>query len=48
MLFQNLGSCSNFVGSNAVIENNGTFGSGTRKTGMPLQLYRVILFKFRR
>jgi len=29
MLFQNLGRCSNFVGSNAVIENNGTFGSGT-------------------
>ena len=28
MLFQNLGRCSNFVGSNAVIENNGTFGSG--------------------
>ena len=28
MLFQNLGSCNNFVGSNAVIENNGTFGSG--------------------
>ena len=29
MLFQNLGSCSNFVGANALIENNGTFGSGT-------------------
>jgi len=29
MLFQNLGSCSNFVGSNALIENNGTFGNGT-------------------
>ena len=29
MLFKNLGSCSNYVGSNAVIENNGTFGSGT-------------------
>ncbi|MBC7886404.1 MAG: T9SS type A sorting domain-containing protein [Ferruginibacter sp.] len=28
MLFQNLGSCSNYVGANAVIENNGTFGSG--------------------
>lgn len=29
MLFQNLGSCNNFVGSNAVIENNGSFGNGT-------------------
>lgn len=29
MLFQNLGSCSNFVGANALIENNGTFGTGT-------------------
>jgi hypothetical protein len=28
MLFQNLGSCSNYVGANAVIENNGTFGNG--------------------
>ena len=28
MLFQNLGSCNNFVGSNAVIENNGSFGAG--------------------
>jgi len=28
MLFQNLGRCSNFIGSNAVIENNGTFGNG--------------------
>jgi hypothetical protein len=29
MLFQNLGSCSNFVGANALIENSGSFGSGT-------------------
>lgn len=29
MVFQNLGVCPNFVGGNAVIENNGTFGSGT-------------------
>ena len=29
MVFQNLGVCSNYVGSNAVIENNGTFGTGT-------------------
>lgn len=29
MIFQNLGVCSNFIGGNAVIENNGTFGSGT-------------------
>lgn len=29
MLFQNLGVCPNFVGGNALIENNGTFGSGT-------------------
>lgn len=28
MVFQNLGVCPNFVGGNAVIENNGTFGSG--------------------
>ncbi|MGC4101736.1 T9SS type A sorting domain-containing protein [Ferruginibacter sp.] len=28
-LFQNLGVCPNYVGGNAVIENNGTFGSGT-------------------
>ena len=28
MLFQNIGVCPNFVGGNAVIENNGTFGSG--------------------
>ena len=28
MVFQNLGVCPNNVGSNAVIENNGTFGSG--------------------
>ena len=29
MVFQNLGVCPNFVGGNAIIENNGTFGSGT-------------------
>ena len=29
MVFQNLGVCPNFVGGNAVIDNNGTFGSGT-------------------
>lgn len=29
MLFQNIGVCPNFVGGNAVIENNGTFGNGT-------------------
>ena len=29
MLFQNIGVCPNYVGGNAVIENNGTFGSGT-------------------
>ncbi|MEP7110851.1 MAG: T9SS type A sorting domain-containing protein [Ferruginibacter sp.] len=29
MLFKNLGSCINYVGSNALIENNGTFGSGS-------------------
>lgn len=29
MLFQNIGVCPNFVGGNAVIENNGTFGSGS-------------------
>lgn len=28
MIFQNLGVCPNYVGGNAVIENNGTFGSG--------------------
>lgn len=28
-LLKNLGSCNNFIGSNAVIENNGSFGSGT-------------------
>lgn len=28
MVFQNLGVCPNFVGGNAVIENNGTFGTG--------------------
>jgi hypothetical protein len=28
-VFQNYPSCSNFVGSNAIIENNGTFGAGT-------------------
>ncbi len=28
MVFQNLGVCPNYVGGNAVIENNGTFGSG--------------------
>lgn len=28
MLFQNIGVCPNYVGGNAVIENNGTFGSG--------------------
>ncbi len=29
MVFQNIGVCPNFVGGNAVIENNGTFSSGT-------------------
>lgn len=29
MVFQNLGVCPNYVGGNAVIENNGTFGSGS-------------------
>lgn len=29
MVFQNLGVCPNFVGGNSVIDNNGTFGSGT-------------------
>jgi hypothetical protein len=29
MVFQNIGTCPNYVGGNAVIENNGTFGSGT-------------------
>jgi hypothetical protein len=28
MLVKNLPSCSNYIGSNAVIENNGSFGSG--------------------
>ncbi|MGF2412669.1 T9SS type A sorting domain-containing protein [Ferruginibacter sp.] len=31
MVFQNIGVCPNFVGGNAVIENNGTFGSGTTR-----------------
>lgn len=29
MLFQNIGVCPNYVGGNAVIENNGSFGTGT-------------------
>lgn len=29
MVFQNIGVCPNFVGGNALIENNGTFGTGT-------------------
>jgi hypothetical protein len=29
MLFKNIGVCPNYVGGNAVIDNNGTFGSGT-------------------
>ncbi len=29
MVFQNLGVCPNYVGGNAVIENNGTFSNGT-------------------
>jgi hypothetical protein len=29
MLVENLPSCSNYIGANAVIENNGTFGSGS-------------------
>lgn len=29
MLFQNIGVCPNYIGGNAVIENGGTFGSGT-------------------
>ena len=29
MVFQNIGVCPNFVGGNAIIENNGTFSSGT-------------------
>ncbi len=29
MLVENLPSCNNFIGANAVIENNGTFGSGS-------------------
>jgi len=29
MLFHNIGVCPNYVGGNAVIENGGTFGSGT-------------------
>jgi len=29
MLVENLPSCNNYIGANAVIENNGTFGSGT-------------------
>lgn len=28
-IFKNTGSCSNFIGGNAIIENNGSFGSGT-------------------
>jgi hypothetical protein len=28
MVFRNIGVCPNYVGGNAVIENNGTFGSG--------------------
>ena len=28
-VFKNLGSCNNFIGSNAIIENNGSFNSGT-------------------
>jgi hypothetical protein len=28
MVFQNIGTCPNYVGGNAVIENNGTFGNG--------------------
>jgi hypothetical protein len=31
MVFQNIGVCPNYIGGNAVIENNGTFGSGTTK-----------------
>lgn len=31
MVFQNIGVCPNFVGGNAVIENNGTFGNGITK-----------------
>ncbi|MGB4844360.1 MAG: T9SS type A sorting domain-containing protein [Ferruginibacter sp.] len=29
ILFQSIGVCPNYIGGNAVIENNGTFGSGT-------------------
>ena len=28
-VFKNTGSCGNFIGGNAIIENNGSFGSGT-------------------
>ena len=28
-VFKNMGSCSNFIGGNAIVENNGSFGSGT-------------------
>ena len=31
MIFQNIGVCPNFVGGNALIENNGTFGTGTTR-----------------
>ncbi|MGG9961536.1 T9SS type A sorting domain-containing protein [Ferruginibacter sp. SUN106] len=31
MVFQNIGVCPNYVGGNAVIENNGTFGSGNTR-----------------
>jgi len=31
MVFRNIGVCPNFVGGNALIENNGTFGSGTTR-----------------
>ncbi len=27
-IFKNTGSCSNFIGGNAILDNNGTFGSG--------------------
>jgi hypothetical protein len=29
MVFQNIGTCPNYVGGNAIIDNNGTFGTGT-------------------